>query len=128
MYSKPKTMCKIKFILFNLLLVAILNVSCQQSKKSVSEEAKLNISPFEVSDSAFFDLIGKKAMLETVADSFIWSEGPVWVDQLNSVLFSDVPANKIYKWNETEGLSVFLEPSGYTGAIERGGEMGSNVQ
>ena len=27
----------------------------------------------------------------------------------------DVPSNKIYKWDESNGLEVFIEPSGYTG-------------
>src|SRR5699024_8870416 len=36
------------------------------------------------------------------------------------------PNNVIYKWNESSGVTEYLKPSGYTGAEERGGEMGSN--
>jgi gluconolactonase len=42
------------------------------------------------------------------------------------LLFSDVPTNIMYKWTEENGLEKYLEPSGYTGDIQRGGEMGSN--
>jgi gluconolactonase len=42
------------------------------------------------------------------------------------LLFSDVPTNTIYKWTEAKGKEVYLKPSGYTGSIQRGGEMGSN--
>ena len=35
-----------------------------------------------------------------------------------ALLFSDVPENKIYKWTEAEGSSIYLEPSGYTGPKE----------
>ena len=59
------------------------------------------------------------AKIEILAEGFGWSEGPVWVDRLNAVLFSDVPANKAYKWDKTNGLSVFLDPSGYTGIAPR---------
>ncbi len=59
------------------------------------------------------------AKIEILAEGFGWSEGPVWVDRLNAVLFSDVPANKVYQWNEKNGLNVFLDPSGYTGIAPR---------
>jgi len=35
--------------------------------------------------------------------------------------------NTIYKWTEEKGKEVYLKPSGYTGAVQRGGEMGSNA-
>ncbi|MDB6129104.1 MAG: SMP-30/Gluconolaconase/LRE-like region-containing protein, partial [Verrucomicrobiales bacterium] len=34
--------------------------------------------------------------------------------------------NTIYKWKEGEGISKYLQPSGYTGSTPRGGEPGSN--
>ena len=110
-----------------VILIVALN-SCNSSKKTEEDQAEATKSSdiFLVSDSSLFDLIDPNAELEIVADSFVWSEGPVWVPEINSVLFSDVPANKVYKWNESEGLSVFLNPSGYTGSIPRGGEPGSN--
>jgi gluconolactonase len=42
------------------------------------------------------------------------------------LLFSDVPANTIYKWTQKNGKEVYLTPSGYTDTIKRGGETGSN--
>jgi gluconolactonase len=60
-------------------------------------------------------LIAPDARIEKLADGFKWSEGPVWVREGKYLLFSDVPANRIYRWSEADGLSVFLEPSGYAG-------------
>jgi gluconolactonase len=34
--------------------------------------------------------------------------------------------NTIFQWSEREGISIFLQPSGYTGKVPRGGEPGSN--
>ncbi|WP_215238044.1 SMP-30/gluconolactonase/LRE family protein [Dyadobacter helix] len=77
-------------------------------------------------DPAFEKLISKNARIEVLASGFDWSEGPVWIKNGNYLLFSDVPKNVIYKWEEKEGLSVFLKPSGYTGLGYYSDEPGSN--
>ncbi|MGX5853255.1 SMP-30/gluconolactonase/LRE family protein [Dyadobacter jiangsuensis] len=77
-------------------------------------------------DPAFEKLLSKDAKIEVLASGFDWSEGPVWVKDGGYLLFSDVPKNKVYKWDEKEGLSVFLEPSGYTGRGIYSDEPGSN--
>nr|WP_106598564.1 SMP-30/gluconolactonase/LRE family protein [Dyadobacter jiangsuensis] len=77
-------------------------------------------------DPAFEKLLSKDAKIEVLASGFDWSEGPVWVKEGGYLLFSDVPKNKVYKWDEKEGLSVFLEPSGYTGRGVYSDEPGSN--
>ena len=60
-----------------------------------------------------------------VADGFRWAEGPIWIPEGGYLLFSDVPSNRIHRWSEHEGGSVFLEPSGGT-ATEGFREPGSN--
>lgn len=77
-------------------------------------------------DPSFNQLISKDAKIEILAEGYVWSEGPVWVSKGDFLLYSDVPANKIYKWKEGEGASVYLDPSGYTPSKSRVGESGSN--
>jgi gluconolactonase len=77
-------------------------------------------------DPRMNQLVPKGAKIEVLAEGYVWSEGPVWVSQGNFLLYSDVPTNKVYKWKEGEGASVYLDPSGYTGGNLRGGESGSN--
>nr|WP_090378893.1 SMP-30/gluconolactonase/LRE family protein [Dyadobacter sp. SG02] len=77
-------------------------------------------------DPAFEKMLSKDAKIEVLASGFEWSEGPVWVKDGGYLLFSDVPKNKVYKWGEKEGLSVFLEHSGYTGRGVYSDEPGSN--
>jgi gluconolactonase len=77
-------------------------------------------------DPKFEQLIDKDSKIEILADSFSWSEGPVWVKPGKYLLFSDIPANTIFKWKEGEGISVFLKPSGYTGKMPYSREPGSN--
>jgi gluconolactonase len=77
-------------------------------------------------DPALDALLAPGTKVERLAGQFDWSEGPTWLKSENSVVFSDVPMNQIYKWNATEGLSVYMYPSGYTGTTARAGEPGSN--
>ena len=59
-------------------------------------------------DPEINSLIAEDAVIEILADGFSWAEGPVWVSELDAVLFSDVPKNKIYKWNEKERAFCFF--------------------
>ena len=78
-------------------------------------------------DPRIDQIVPANAALEQVADGFSWAEGPVWSRNGNYLLFSDVPNNRIVKWKAGEAASVFLEPSGYSGATPFAGrEPGSN--
>lgn len=48
---------------------------------------------------------------EQVATGFQFTEGPVWQAD-GSLLFSDIPANRIYRWTPEEGAKVWREPTG----------------
>lgn len=78
-------------------------------------------------DPRFNQLVPKDAMLEKIAAGFTWVEGPVWHKQDGYLLFSDIPGNSIYKWKPSEGVSLFLKNSGYSGSTPfTGKEPGSN--
>lgn len=51
------------------------------------------------------------ADLEQVATGFRFTEGPLWDPADGSLLFSDIPANRIYRWKEGEGAKVLHEPT-----------------
>lgn len=78
-------------------------------------------------DPQFSTLVSKNAKAQILADGFIWCEGPLWVEKYKMFLFSDVKKNVIYKWTKEKGKEIYLKPSGYTGTIPRGGELGSNA-
>lgn len=78
-------------------------------------------------DPAFDKLVPKDAVLEKIANGFTWSEGPAWNRKEGYLLFSDVPQNTVFKWQQGKGTSVYLKPSGYNGAeLFTGREPGSN--
>jgi len=72
------------------------------------------------------NLLDENAVIEVLAGGFVWTEGPVWLEKNQALLFSDVPKNTIFQWKEKEGVTVFLKPSGYTGLGEYSHEPGSN--
>jgi len=71
-------------------------------------------------------IVKKDAKVEVIADGFTWVEGPVWIESQQMLLVSDVFKNRIYKWTPKKGKELYLEPSGYTQAKPRAGELGSN--
>lgn len=84
------------------------------------------VGTFERIDAALDNIVSKDATLEIIAEGYEWSEGPLWVDSENMLLFSDVPKNTIYKWTEQNGAEVYLTPSGFTGDSTTSSEPGSN--
>jgi gluconolactonase len=59
-------------------------------------------------------IVAKDAQLEILAEGFRWAEGPVAEPGSGDILFSDVPANKVWRYSEKNGVSLYLSPSGYT--------------
>lgn len=93
---------------------------------NVAQSQYKTVGIVERYDNALDKIVSPNAKAEIIAEGFDWSEGALWVEKYKMLLFSDVPTNTIYKWTEAKGKEVYLNPSGYTGSIQRGGEMGSN--
>lgn len=110
------------------VLILITFAACNNSKKQEPEKEKTitTMGTLEKYDDGLDYIIHANATVEKIAEGFDWSEGPLWVEEYKMLLFSDVPQNTIYKWTAEKGKEVYLTPSGYTGSVKRGGEMGSN--
>ena len=67
-------------------------------------------------DPALDALVSPDAKVEVVKGGFGFAEGPVWVQRGKTgyLLFSDIPANVIYKLTPDGNASVYLDRSGYT--------------
>jgi len=52
--------------------------------------------------------------VERIATGFRWAEGPVWFGDTRTLIWSDVPGNCMWRWDEETGaVSVFRKPSGH---------------
>jgi len=66
----------------------------------------------EVVDARFAPLRLFSATVEQLATGFHWAEGPVWFGDGRFLLFSDIPNNRILRWDDTSGaLSEYRKPS-----------------
>ena len=73
----------------------------------------------EVLDKRFVYKQGNAA-IERIATGFRWAEGPVWFGDHGCLVFSDIPNNRMMRWQESDGhLSVFRTPSNYTNGNTR---------
>jgi gluconolactonase len=89
--------------------------------------ASKTIGSLVKADPRFDTLIAPDTELEVLANGYDWSEGPVWVPRDGGfLLWSDVPANTIYKWEPGHAAAAFMKPSGFTGVGEYSSEPGSN--
>jgi gluconolactonase len=60
------------------------------------------------------------ATLEQLATGFRWAEGPVWFGDGRYLLFSDIPNNRIVRWDEVTGTAgVFRHPSNFANGLAR---------
>ena len=69
---------------------------------------------FEVHDERFRGLVLPNVHVEQLFSDGRWLEGPVYVPAGCYLLFSDIPNNRVLRWDETDGsVSVFLSPSNF---------------
>lgn len=54
---------------------------------------------------------------EIITGDYQFTEGPYWHPD-GFLIFSDIPANTVYRWSEDSGADVFLEPSGNSNGIQ----------
>jgi len=60
------------------------------------------------------------AAVERLATGMRWGEGPVWFGDGRYLLWSDIPNNRILKWEEETGqVSAFRKPSNYANGNTR---------
>jgi gluconolactonase len=68
-------------------------------------------SPFVILSDEFQRILGPSPKLELLSSDFIFSEGVCWVERGQFLVVSDFFNDRIMKWSEREGLSVFRQPS-----------------
>lgn len=123
---------KANYLVFALCLFAL--TACQKPKESqtadvndtkVSEEKERKYT-VEILDDKALEIISPDAEISLLATGFTWAEGPLWVEEGQYLLFSDIPKNKVYKLDAAGDTSTYLQPSGYSGEGNYSNEPGSN--
>ena len=80
---------------------------------------------FEAYDQRFNALLRADSRLECLASPARWAEGPVWLPGEDAVVFSDVKANRMYRWNRDGKITIFREQANYANGntLDRQGRL-----
>ena len=81
--------------------------------------ATLPPARIEIFDSRFAPVVGHQPALERLATGAIWSEGPVWIAEDDSVLWSDIPNDRMLRWSQADGMRVWREHVEFTNGHTR---------
>ncbi len=117
---------------FHFLLPILFLLSCKQDSVDNSTAPAAapavikTIGKIERMSPELDAILAADAKIEVLAEGFTWSEGPVWMSNMDCLLFTDVPENKILKWKEGEGVSLYLDKVGFTGEKTDSPEPGAN--
>lgn len=68
---------------------------------------------YEIRDPRFRDLLVSSAALDELYTGCRWAEGPVWFNDGGYLLFSDIPNERVLRWIEGAGTSVYRAPSNF---------------
>ncbi len=68
-------------------------------------------SPFVILSDEFRRMLGPAPKLNLLSSDFTFAEGVCWVPRGQFLVVSDFPNDRIMKWSEQEGLSVFRQPA-----------------
>ncbi len=101
-------------------------VGAESADEPVTSVSYPTTGSIERLDPRLDAIVPVDAVIEVLSEGHEWVEGPVWVPDLQSILYSDIPNNAVYRWREGEEASLWLQPAGYTGEVPREGESGSN--
>ena len=79
---------------FSATVLCILFSPILAANSALPAQPVLTVTP------AMHHVVAADATLEQLAEGFSWAEGPIAEPVTGDILFSDVPQNKVYRWNE----------------------------
>ncbi len=76
-------------------------------------------SIYEIHDPRFRHLVVGSAALDELYSGCRWAEGPVWFADLNCLLWSDIPNERMMRYSQDGDISVFRPRSDFTNGNTR---------
>ena len=116
---KPISSISFLFVLLNSCL-------CHAFAVENKSHLGLSLGSVEIFDEQAKLYLDSTAKISLLANGFKWTEGPLWLEKSQTLLFSDIPNNKIYQYQDNTGVSEYLAHSGATGLFKGDYLQGSN--
>lgn len=73
----------------------------------------------EVLDPRFAGVADGAGDLQHLCSGALWGEGPVWMHEDDSVLWSDIPNNRMLRWHASTGMTVWRDVVEFTNGHTR---------
>ena len=73
----------------------------------------------DVFDARFDEVARGAGSLERLCTGAVWSEGPVWMAEDASVLWSDIPNDRMLRWHANTGMTIWRDAVEYTNGHTR---------
>ncbi|MDU0355192.1 SMP-30/gluconolactonase/LRE family protein [Paraglaciecola aquimarina] len=115
-----------------ILLALVISFCGCQSNESVAPSSLLlpkasqTVGFIEIFDKQALDYIEQDTKISIRGGGFTWIEGPTWVEDGQFLLFSDIPNNRIMKYDPKFGTSLYLDNPGYNSPQPEKNGGGSN--
>lgn len=78
---------------------------------------------YQIDDPAFSQFIVGSAALDVLYSGCRWAEGPVWFDDMQCLLWSDIPNQRILRWAAdiaaSDSVTTFRQPSNFSNGQTR---------
>lgn len=72
-----------------------------------------------IQDESILNIFDHTPGVECVATGMVFTEGPLWIDEGEYLLFSDIPGNRIMKLDKRGKISTWWEESGNANGLAR---------
>jgi gluconolactonase len=81
--------------------------------------------PFEILSPEFQRILGSAPELKLLSQDFAFAEGVCWVARRQHLVVSDFPNDRILRWSERDGVSVYRQPAQTANgnAVDREGRL-----
>ena len=112
-----------KFLtVFSVMGISLLVVNVDSYRGFNQSHATEN--NYQTKENSLGEILAPNTEVEKVEGGFEFTEGPVWHAD-GFLLFSDIPANTIYKWQSGQKTAIFRQPSGNANGntLDRSGRL-----
>lgn len=87
------------------------NNYASKGNSNVAKNIFIVLHKFDTKQNNLEAILAPNAKVEKIAGGFRFTEGAIWHPD-GFLLFSDIPANTIYKWQPGQKTEIFRQPSG----------------
>ena len=94
----------------NIIIVFGLSIGLLAcDKKEGNSKRYVTVGKIERLDAELDKVVSPNAKIEVLSTGHKWSEGPIWVEEEQKLIYTDVPNQKLYQWTEKDSVTEYLD-------------------